>query len=163
MQRLPRVPHLPQMSAGSHRIEIAASDGGLESPKSSPIYVVVAIAKMSMVGRISSAVPRAVATSDGTRLTVETLAIGLDTPSALTATADGRVFIAQASGEVYVWQGNRILPAAAVSLADVQQLPGVGLVGMTLDREFATSRRVYIAYAGRDRSGTPVNRIVRFR
>jgi glucose/arabinose dehydrogenase len=157
------VARLPPVSVGPHRIEIASSDGGLESPKSSPIYVVVAMTKAAAVARVASSAPRRITTSDGTHVTVETLATGLDTPSALAATADGRVLIAQGSGDVWVWQANRILSTPAARLADVQRVPGVGLVGMALDAEFAANGRVYVAYVGRARNGTLVNRVVRYR
>ena len=62
-----------------------------------------------------------------------------------------------------MWKASRILPTPAVRLPDVQRIPGVGLVGMTLDSDFASNGRVYVAYLGKARNGTPVNRIVRFR
>jgi glucose/arabinose dehydrogenase len=153
---------LPPMLSGPHRIEITQSNAGLESARSAPLYVVLALVKGSApagAGRASSVITAA----DGTRISVETLATGLDAPSALSATPDGRLFIAQASGEVSVWQAGRILPVPGVELRDVQRVSGVGLIGMTLHPDFSTNGLVFVAYVGRDRNGRPVNRISRFR
>ena len=56
------VAHLPPVSVGPHRIEIASSDDGFESPKSSPIYVVVAMTKAAAVARVASSAPRRITT-----------------------------------------------------------------------------------------------------
>jgi glucose/arabinose dehydrogenase len=150
------------MSAGSHRLEITALYSGLESPKSESLYVLVAGTKSAVAARAGT-LPRTITTSDGVRVTVETLATGLDMPSALAATPDGRLFIAQGSGDVHVWQANQLLSTPAVTLAGVQRAPGVGLVGMALDTNFAANGHVFVAYVGRARDGAIVNRVVRFR
>jgi glucose/arabinose dehydrogenase len=155
---------LPQLTAGAHRLEVTATASGLESPRSPSIYVVLVINKgASVAGPVAASAPRSVTASDGAILTLETLATGLDTPSALAATVDGRIFIAQASGTIVVWQANRILAESAIALPDVNRLPGVGLIGMALDRDFSSNGRVYVAYVGTSRSGELVNRVVRFR
>lgn len=157
---------LPQMSVGPHRIEITSSETAgsrLESARSSPIYVVVVAANAATAIGAASVAARVITTFDGTRVAVETLATGLDAPSALAATADGRIFVAQGSGDVSVWQGGQILSTPAVRLSDVQRVSGMGLVGMTLHPEFATNGRVYMACMGRSRNGALVNRIIRFR
>ena len=151
---------LPPMSAGPHRIELAASDTGLESPRSSPVYVLM-IGKGEAIAAAGSSASRVITTSDGARVSVETLVTGLDSPSSLAATPDGRVFVAQASGKVSIWQRG-LLPTPAAILSDVQRVPGAGLIGMALHPEFGTNGSVYIAYVGRSRSGALVNRIVRF-
>ena len=110
----------------------------------------------------SGAVSSVVTTLDGTRIIVDTIATGLDTPSALAMTADGRIFVAQASGVVSVWQGNQLLSSSTPALRDVQRVAGAGLIGMTLDPQFGSNHRIYLAYVGR-RGETLVNRIVRFR
>jgi len=153
---------LPSMPAGPHRFEITATDSGLESPPSTPLYVVVAMAKSAATARVTGTAPRTITASDGTDVTIETLATGLDTPSALGATPDGRIFVAQGSGDVWVWQANQILSRPAVRLADAQRVPGVGLVGLTLDADFSSNGRVYVAYVAKSRDGTTVNRVVRF-
>jgi glucose/arabinose dehydrogenase len=107
--------------------------------------------------------PLVVTSADGTRVAVETLAAGLDAPSALSTTPDRRIFVAQASGEISVWQGGGVLLAPAVKLKGVQRVSGAGLIGMTLHPGFSTNHFVFMAYAGEDQNGAPVNRVVRFR
>jgi glucose/arabinose dehydrogenase len=81
----------------------------------------------------------------------------------LTATPDGRIFVAQASGEISVWQGGAMLVASAARLKGVKRAPGAGLIGMTLHPEFSTNHLVFMAYVGQDENGTLVNRVARFR
>lgn len=153
---------LPSMSPGPHRLEITASLYGLEGPRSQPIYLEV-VTRARAAARAASAPPSAITTSDGVPLAVEVLATGLDLPSSLAVTPDGRIFITQGSGNLHVWQENQILTTPAVQLPDMQRAPGVGLAGMTLDIDFATNGRAFVAYVGLARNGSPVNRIVRFR
>jgi glucose/arabinose dehydrogenase len=154
---------LPPMLPGPHRLELTATAAGLESAHSLPIYMTVAFAKSTTAPIRSGAVSRVVTTLDGTRIVVDTIATGLDAPSALAMTADGRIFIAQASGDVSVWQGNQILSPPALTLRDAQRVTGAGLIGMTLDPQFGSNRRIYLAYVGLRSDGTVVNRVVRFR
>ena len=98
-------------------------------PKSTPLYVVVGMAKVAAAESERLIPPRGpCATSDGVRLSVQTLAIGLDTPSALAATSGARIFIAQGSGDVYVSEGQPDSPDPCISLPDVSE-SGRGLVG----------------------------------
>jgi glucose/arabinose dehydrogenase len=121
---------------------------------------VVLIGTTEAATAASGSASRVITTSDGARVSVDTLVTGLDAPSSLAATPDGRVFVAQASGKVSIWQGG-LLPTPAVILSDVQRAPGTGLVGLTLDPEFRANGYVYVAYVGRSRTGALVNRIVR--
>jgi aldose sugar dehydrogenase len=152
---------LPPMLPGPHRLELTATAAGLESGRSATIYLTMAAVKTTPVR--AGAVSSVVTTLDGTRVIVDTIATGLDTPSALAMTADGRIFVAQASGDVSVWQGNQLLSSPAPALRDAQRVAGAGLIGMTLDPQFGSNHRIYLAYVGRRGDGTPVNRIVRFR
>jgi glucose/arabinose dehydrogenase len=153
---------LPRMPVGTHRLEIATkeADGSqAESERSSPLHVTVMATKGTSAARRSSSV---VTTLDGVRFVVETLATGLDAPSALAVAPDGRVFVAQRSGEVVVWQGGQSI-SLALSLGDALRAGDLGLIGMTLHPEYSTNGRVFIAYTARDRVGSIVNRIIRFR
>jgi glucose/arabinose dehydrogenase len=153
---------LPRLSTGPHRIEITQSNAGFESPRSAPLYVVLPVVKIA-TAVAQHADPLVVTSVDGTRLAVETVATRLDAPSALTATPDGRIFVAQASGEISVWQGGAMLVASAARLKGVKRAPGAGLIGMTLHPEFSTNHLVFMAYVGQDENGTLVNRVARFR
>ena len=154
---------LPPMSSGAHRLELTAAANGIESPRSSPIYLTVTVVKAATAPVRSGAASHVVTTLDGTRIIVDTIAAGLDAPSALAMTADGRIFVAQASGVVSVWQGNQILSPPALTLGDAQRVAGAGLIGMTLDPQFGSNHRIYLAYVGHRSDGTIVNRVVRFR
>jgi aldose sugar dehydrogenase len=154
------VAKLPSMSVGLHRLELAAVLDGLQSPKSSPLA-------LNLVGTKSSAavreVSRAGTTFDGVHLIVETLAVGLTAPSALAATPDGRLFVAERAGGILVLEGGKLLPTPALELRDVAQTNDVGLIGIALHPDFGANGRVFVAYTARDRDGGFVNRVVRFR
>jgi glucose/arabinose dehydrogenase len=148
------------MPSGAHRLALSTrqSDGS-ESERSSTLDVIVAATKRSTLASQRSNVVRARA---GGQFVIETLATGLDAPSALAVAPDGRVFVAQRSGDVVVWQGDRPI-SLALSLADTVRTGEVGLIGMTLHPEYSANGRVFIAYTSRDRVGAVVNRIIRFR
>jgi len=148
---------LPHLQTGLHKLELTATGNGVESPRSSPIYVTLAAAAAT------KAIPGVVTTVDGTRRAIDIVETGLDAPSALAMTGDGRIFIAQSSGIVSVWRGGRVLAAPALVLRDSQRLAGIGLIGMTLDPQFEKNGRVYVAYVARRADGSLVNRIMRFR
>jgi glucose/arabinose dehydrogenase len=151
------------MSPGTHRLQLAAiaDVGGMEfeSQKSSPLDLrVVATGTAGAAPR--SAAPLALTAQDGTRFNVETLTTSLDAPSAVAVTADGRLFIAERSGTVQVWQNGQVRREPAAQLSDAAAIDGVGLVGMTLDPDFPHNGRVYIVYTARSTNQTFANRVV---
>lgn len=158
---------LPAMSAGAHRFQVAAgftSNGArTESAKSSTLNLVVAPAGASSTSG-SPDLPRvAVTAADGTAFIVETLATGLDSPGGLARTSDGRVFVAERSGDVRVWQGGLLLDTPALRVDDAVGGVDAGLIGIALDPAFDQNRKVYLAYTAKSASGAVVNRIERFR
>jgi glucose/arabinose dehydrogenase len=157
---------LPPMSPGTHQLQLAAivDVGGkdVEGQKSSPLDLLV-IGTRRATAALRSAAPLAMTAQDGTRFNVETLVTGLDVPSAVAVTADGRLFVAERSGTVQVWQSGRMRPEPAVQLADAAAIEDVGLVGMTLHPDFSRNGRVYVVYAAMSASGTFSNRVIRFR
>jgi glucose/arabinose dehydrogenase len=100
-------------------------------------------------------------TNDGTQYIVETLASGLELPSAVTVFPDGRLLAAEGSGVVRVWSDGVLLDQPAVKLADVANAGDVGLVGMTLHPQFASNHQVFVAYTSNGAGGGFVNRVVR--
>jgi glucose/arabinose dehydrogenase len=149
-------------------VELATEDiYGLRSANSAAVYVNVLVAKKTAMAVRGASRPGTTSdagtTSDGIRLTVETLAIGLVAPSALAATADGRVFIAERAGNILVWEGGHVLSPPALELSDVALTSDVGLVALALDPDFPTNGRVFVAYTARDREDGFVNRVVRLR
>jgi glucose/arabinose dehydrogenase/PKD repeat protein len=86
--------------------------------------------------------------------------IGLDEPTNLVFTPDGRMLIAERDGTIWVVPAG----AAQVSPTPFLQIPNVntqderGLLGLVLDPQFATNGYVYAYYT----NNTPRNRVSRF-
>ncbi len=158
---------LPPMAAGEHKLSVAAAilvnGDRLESPRSAQLnLLVVPLAAPAVSSVVHTAPAMTLTTSDGASLVIETLATGLDAPSSLARTADGRVFVAERSGYVRVWQGGSILPQPAFHSEDAAIGTDAGLVGITLAPDFTQSRQLYLAYTAR--SGVAfVNRVIRLR
>ena len=84
---------------------------------------------------------------------------GLDRPTAMAFSADGRVFIAEQAGSLRVVKAGALRPAAFVSLA-VDSLGERGLLGVALHPNFATNGYVYLYHTV---PGAPAhNRVTRF-
>jgi glucose/arabinose dehydrogenase len=157
---------LPAMSAGPHRLQVAAAvlvDAvRFEGPRSTVLNVtVVPVTGGSASSNANSRVP--FTTADGTPFIAETLAVGLDGPSGLAVTPDGRVLVAERGGAVRVWKEGRIQDATALRLANVAVGNDVGLLGIATHPEFADNGEVYVAYTARMGDDTFTNRVVRFR
>ena len=156
---------LPPMSPGAHRLQIATAvvvDGvRFESPRSTALNLVV----VPTAGNASSTSNsrQSFTASDGTSFIVETVARGLDAPSALDALPDGRVFVAERTGAVRVWKDGRILATPALRLSDAASQTDTGLVGIAIHPDFNKNGQVFVAYTARASDGTFVNRVVRFR
>jgi aldose sugar dehydrogenase len=157
---------LPPMSPGAHRLQIAAArevNGvSLEGPRSDPLNVLVMPAASGNASASGDS-RLAVTAADGTMFTVETLASGLAAPAGLAPAPDGRVFIAERSGDVQVWKHGQILDTPALRIDDAVVGSEVGLIGIAVDPDFAQNGQVFLAYAARSADGGIVNRIVRFR
>jgi len=155
---------LPPMSSGAHRLELAVvrEIDGAASDKSLPLDLLVVPTQGR--GTTQSGRSRLVVTAaDGTDFVVETLATGLNTPSGLAVTPDGRVLIAERSGDVRVWQNGEVLPEPAVRLSDAAQGEDVGLLGIALHPDFSQNGQVFVLYTARSGDGTFANRVVRYR
>jgi glucose/arabinose dehydrogenase len=152
------------MAFGEHRLELAVvrETDGVASAKSPPLDLLVVPTRGG--GATPSGSSRlAVTAADGTDFVVETLATGLDTPSGLAITPDGRVLIAERSGDVRVWQNGKVLPEPAVRLRDAAQGADVGLLGIALHPDFSQNGQVFLLYTARSGDGTFANRVVRYR
>jgi glucose/arabinose dehydrogenase len=170
---------LPPMSAGAHLLTLTAvleSNGvRLESPMSAPLdLLVVPGSHVVVTGGHAASVrvgPQTVVNSagdtrlstGGARFVVQTLASGLDSPSSLAPTPDGRVLVADRSGAIWVWQGDSVQSSPSFRAADAAIGADVGLLGLALDPDFSKTGRVYLAYTARSVDGTLTNRVVRFR
>ena len=76
---------------------------------------------------------------------VEEIASGLRAPWAISFLPDGRVFFTEREGRVRVIEGGRLLPAPALTVADIKVWTKMGLLGIALSPDFATDHHVYLA------------------
>ena len=89
---------------------------------------------------------------------IETVLSGLDRPSALAATPDGRLLVTEQAGTVRIVEDGRLLSEPFVTL-DVFLTLDVGLVGITVDPEFTENGFVYFLYPAEDPPRTVVARV----
>ena len=100
---------------------------------------------------------------------ITTIASGFELPTAHAYADDGRLFVAEKSGRVFVQQpGFGGLRTTFLDLRDsINDYGERGLTGLALDRNFATNRRMYLSYVAEkpgstpDSSDTSVGRVVR--
>src|SRR5262245_963510 len=72
-------------------------------------------------------------------------AAGVNVPTAMAVAPDGRVFVAEQTGDLRVVQNGAVLPNPFVKLT-VDSSGERGLVGVTLDPNFAANGFVYVYY-----------------
>jgi glucose/arabinose dehydrogenase len=133
-----------QMTPGRHVLELATFTGSgsaiLESARSSPITVTVA-ASMTSAEQAEAISGTTITTSDGLRLRADVVAKGLDDPADLAFAPDGRLFVAERRGLV------RWVDPARGTIAEAGRIRDSGeLLALTLDPEFARTRRLYVVY-----------------
>jgi uncharacterized repeat protein (TIGR03806 family) len=87
------------------------------------------------------------------------IATGLSGPTAMVVAPDGRIFVAQQTGQIRVVKNNALLTTPFVSLT-VDPVNERGLVGITVDPNFNTNKYVYAFYTST--SGGTHNRVSRF-
>ena len=87
-----------------------------------------------------------------------TVATGLNTPVAFEFTPDGRILICQKGGQLRVIKNGSLLGTPAITLS-VNTAGERGLIGVTVDPNFATNKFVYLYYST---SGTTKNRVSRW-
>lgn len=89
----------------------------------------------------------------------ETVVSGLSRPTAMVVLPDGRWLVAEQAGRLRVVDNGQLLPTPAVTL-NVDSTSERGLLGVTIDQDFATNRYVYVYHT--THTGTRVNQISRF-
>jgi glucose/arabinose dehydrogenase len=99
-----------------------------------------------------------IATKD--RLTIDTIASGLEVPWALTFAPDGRVFVTERVGRIRVIE-NGVLRRDTWASLPVASRGEAGLMGIAVAPDFATSKHVFVV-ATFDDGGVLVNRVLRF-
>jgi glucose/arabinose dehydrogenase len=102
-------------------------------------------------------------TDDGTDAVPGSLRVGLDTvtdvptaPLAFRATSDGRAYVADRPGRVYLLADGTVETALELSDSVVTGSER-GLLGLALHPDFASNDRLYVRYSSRPRSGTPTD------
>jgi glucose/arabinose dehydrogenase len=93
---------------------------------------------------------------------VETVVAGLDRPVALAGLSSSRLLVAERGGVIRIAEGDVLRAEPSVVLVDVA-LGDDERVSLALDRDFANTSLVYVAYAADDRGAGRIGRIVRFR
>ena len=101
-------------------------------------------------------------TNDGVRFGVEVMTTNLDVPWAMAFAPDGRLFVTERPGRVYILDLTARTTQLALTLDGVFAQGEAGLLGIALDPGFATNRLVYLHYTAAT-SGGAMNRLVRYR
>ncbi|MEJ7653902.1 MAG: PQQ-dependent sugar dehydrogenase [Chloroflexia bacterium] len=103
----------------------------------------------------------------------DTLVAGVIAPTALAFTPDGRMLITTQQGEVRIYQNGALLTAPAINInSRLCTNSERGLLGITVDPNFASNRFIYLYYTFNKfntcplgqptNSSNPVNRASRF-
>ena len=141
---------LPPLTPGRHTLELSSyrlTDAGrLESPRSAPL--VVQVGQSALTGLTSPPVP--IVTSDGLRLVATPIAAGLENPTDLAVSSDGRVFISERAGRIRVVRGGELQAQPAIELDDVVTTEERGLLALAIDPSFAKTGHVFAVYTGDD-------------
>ena len=101
----------------------------------------------SSAGQAISSPEARAATALPAGFVIEPVVSGLDLPTAISFTDDGRMFIAQKNGLIRVFRNGVLLPAPFIDLsADVNSFLDRGLLGMTTHPDFPQTPYVYALY-----------------
>lgn len=171
---------LPALAPGAHTFQIASTvnDGGvLESERSASLSVTVVRQVAGDVrppeaGERSTPriTPGPIVMADGTRLRLDLVLDGLQRPTDLAFTPDGRMLVAERGGTVRIVAsqprraGERLNTDTepVLSLADGQS-EATTLLALAVDPQFERTGFVFALYAAPDRSGEPMFTLARFR
>ncbi|OFX04967.1 MAG: hypothetical protein A3E78_15895 [Alphaproteobacteria bacterium RIFCSPHIGHO2_12_FULL_63_12] len=112
----------------------------------------IALFALAACARAPAAAPEATAaTAAAPSAKVETLATGLNFPWSMAFTPDGGILIIEKPGGLRIFRNGALLPGAVPGLPDdVMINADSGYHDIALDPDFATTRRVFIAYAQGD-------------
>jgi glucose/arabinose dehydrogenase len=105
---------------------------------------------------------RSIRTESGKELRVETFVDGLEVPWSLAFTSPTRLLVTERPGRIRVVSNGRLVPKPLAALPDIEARGESGLMGITLAPDYASSKRIYLAYAY-DTPDGPRVRIARFR
>lgn len=115
---------------------------------------------------LSGAALQAHALTPPTGFQIQTVVSGLNKPVSVAFAPDGRIFIAQKEGVVRIIKNGTLQPTPVLALTDINTAGDRGVLGMTLDPNFAQNGYLYIAYTyendPQNYDGKKTGRIVRF-
>lgn len=151
---------LPTMTAGTHTLELAAfvvAGQILESGRSATLRVTVQASTTGLPAPVQWTSGPGVVTRDGVSLALEHLADGISNPVDLAVATDGRVFVAQRSGEIVV-----LTPGETQLRSNSIDVDGGEVVAMALGRQFERTHLLYVLYAAPSPAGRTY-RVLRLR
>ena len=166
---------LPGLSPGQHTLELASYvvvDGNIsESPKSGPLRVNVTSSATAPVPSTASSTSSAESRSSSSESTslsglasIQTTVEGLNDPVDFAFAADGRMFVAEASGAIRIVKNRQIDPVPALVLDDYVAEPDARrAVSLALHPDFAATGFVYVLHGSEGRGGESVFRLSRYR
>ena len=189
-QGSPCVSPLPALSVGVHNIALSAVSrtSGLESAQSQAITVQkLAGLTASGFGSLSAddsdtaaaarTIPDTLTAADGLTFGVQVLASGVEAPAQIALAPDGRLFVADVTGRVWILDSAEGAAPSAPRTTDQSQAelalafdastmldpPPAGPLGLSLHPGFARNRFVYVAYVALDRRDQGRLLVVRLR
>jgi glucose/arabinose dehydrogenase len=151
----------PDLSPGSHTLELAAFTTDGESARSSALVVAVSALTIT-AGPVDW--PRTLTgeTPDGLTLHVEKVVSGLDDPIDAAFAPDGRLFIVERTGRVRIVDHGQLQPVPAFSARVDDGGSGERVLSLAIDPDFARSHFLFLAQATNTGSGD-VFRLARYR
>jgi glucose/arabinose dehydrogenase len=158
---------LPPMSSGAHTLELAAfstvnTDSG-ESPKSSPLHVVVSAIVASETAPAADWQSGEIdPTRDGVRLRIDKIADSLDRPADAAFSPDGRLFIAEKTGRIRIVADGVLQPADALLLPEDDDGVRQAALSIAFDPDFTKTGFVFILHTAETTAG-PIVRLSRYR
>ena len=162
---------VPGMAAGRHSLELTSIVNGIESPRSAPIIVMLATSTTSATAMAPAVSPTALAaanavtsacaltSSSGECFDSRMIANGLDLPSALSPTSDGRLFFIEGNSRVRAIDRDVLVPEPVLERPN----PDARLVGLAVDQEFERTRSVFVAWTELNRDGMSSLNVTRYR
>jgi hypothetical protein len=159
------------MAAGRHSLEMTSMVSGVESPHSAPIIVTLATSTTIVTAMAPAVSPTALAaanavtsacvvtSSSGKCFDGRVLANGLDSPSALSPTSDGRLFFIEGNSRVRAIDRDVLVPEPVLERPN----PDARFVGLAVDQEFERTRSVFVAWTELNRDGMSSLNVTRYR
>jgi glucose/arabinose dehydrogenase len=129
------------------------------SPNQRPLLTLIAAMVLALVSGSCSAEDRVIDTETG-KITVETLASGLDHPWGMAFLPDGRMLVTERVGRLRIMAVDGTLSEPLAGVPKVFAEGQGGLLDVALGPNFRESKLVYISYAepGKEGAGTAVAR-----